>query len=152
MTKEELAISYFKSGYNCAQAVLLAFCEEVGIDKQTATKISSSFGGGMGRLREVCGAVSSMFLVAGYLYGDYDPLDNQAKAKHYALIQSLAQQFKDEAGSIICRELLEVKGAQNPTPEERNSEYYKKRVTCADCVGLAAKIIEKMLKEKKNEN
>ncbi len=148
MTKEELAISYFKSGYNCSQAVLLAFSDELGLDKEFASKISSSFGGGMGRLREVCGAVSAMFMVAGGLYGNYDPLDNTAKANHYALIQDLAQQFKSEAGSIICREIIKAQQNESYIPEERTKEYYAKRVTCAECVGLAAKLTEKLIKEK----
>ena len=148
MSKEELAVSYFKSGYNCAQAVLLSFADELSIDKEFIAKISSSFGGGMGRLREVCGAVSAMFMVAGALYGNYDPLDNVAKAQHYALIQDLAKQFKEVSGSIICREIINAQKIETHVPEQRNEEYYKKRISCVECVGLAAKITEKLIKEK----
>ena len=93
----EKAVNNFKSGYNCAQSVFLAFAEDFGFDKETALKLSSSFGGGMGRLREVCGAVSSMFAIAGLKYGYTSPNDDEAKAKHYELIQALAEKFKSKA-------------------------------------------------------
>ena len=96
----EKAANNFKSGYNCAQAVFLAFAEDFGLDKETALKLSSSFGGGMGRLREVCGAVSSMFAIAGLKHGYTSPNDDEAKAKHYELIQSLAEKFKSKYGTI----------------------------------------------------
>lgn len=104
--KQEQAMNLFKEGYNCAQTVFAAFHKEMDMDFETALKLSSSFGGGMGRLREVCGAVSGMFAVAGMKYGYTDPNDNKAKAEHYKLIQELAVQFKTENHSIICRELL----------------------------------------------
>ena len=96
----------FKNGYNCAQAVLLAFSDELEIDEKTLALISSSFGGGMGRMREVCGAVSGMFMVAGLKYGYSDPSAKQEKAELYALVQNLAAGFKEKNGSIICKELL----------------------------------------------
>ena len=102
----EKAVSYFKSGYNCAQSVFLAFANDFGFEKETALKMSSSFGGGMGRLREVCGTVSSMFAIAGLKYGYSSSDDDVAKAKHYELIQSLAEKFKSKFGTYICRELL----------------------------------------------
>lgn len=98
----------FKNGYNCAQAVLLAFSDELKIDEKTLALISSSFGGGMGRMREVCGAVSGMFMVAGLKYGYSDPSAKQEKAELYALVQKLAAGFKEKNGSIICKELLGV--------------------------------------------
>ena len=104
--KAERARRLFKEGYNCAQAVVGAFAGEMGMDFDTAIKLASSFGGGMGRMREVCGAVSGMFIVAGVLYGYSDPKDKEAKDKHYALIQELAEQFKNSNGSIICKNLL----------------------------------------------
>lgn len=138
----ELAKSYFKEGYNCAQSVFLAFHEECGLNFETALKMSSSFGAGMGRLREVCGAVSGMFMVAGMLYGYTDPKDHKAKTEHYERIQYLAKEFEERNKSIICRELLGLKdGKDGPEPELRTTEYYKKR-PCVDLVGLAADIME----------
>ena len=105
-SKGDLADEYFSQGYNCSQAVLLAFTEECEIDEKMALKISSSFGGGMGRLREVCGAVTGMFMVAGLLYGYSDPKENTSKASHYEKIQSLATMFKEETNSIVCKDLV----------------------------------------------
>lgn len=96
----------FHQGYNCAQSVFCAFCEQTGMDFETALKLSQPFGGGMSRLREVCGAVTGMFMVAGLKYGNTSK-DEADKLKHYDLIQSLAAQFKQENDTIICRELLE---------------------------------------------
>ena len=141
----EKAVENFKSGYNCAQSVFLAFAEEFGFDKETALKLSSSFGGGMGRLREVCGAVSSMFAIAGLKCGYVSNNDDEVKAKHYELIQSLAEKFKAENGSIICRELLGLdEGADSPIPSKRTDEYYKER-PCEYFVKYASEIIEKDL-------
>lgn len=148
----EKAMYLFKQGYNCSQSVVLAFCDKTGLNEETALKMSSSFGGGMGRLREVCGAVTGMFMVAGMLYGYSDPKDNKAKTEHYKLIQELADKFKQENGSIICRELLGLgAGADKPVPELRTQEYYKKR-PCAELVGCAAGIMEEYIKERENEN
>ncbi|WP_297418261.1 C-GCAxxG-C-C family protein [Clostridium sp.] len=142
------AMELFKQGYNCSQSVFGAFCEECGIDFETALKLSSSFGGGMGRLREVCGAVSGMFMVAGMQYGYSDPKDSQSKAEHYKLIQELAEQFKEKNGSIVCKELLGLSNQKDSyIPEKRTSEYYKKR-PCAEIVGDAAQIIEEFIKVK----
>lgn len=134
----------FVEGYNCAQAVALAFSDKTGLDKETTLKIASSFGGGFGRLREVCGAVSGMCMVAGLLYGYDDVSDKNAKMNHYALIQELAGKFSEEAGSIVCRELLGKKGKENPMPEDRTKEYYKTR-PCARMVGLAARIMQEYI-------
>lgn len=139
------AVSNFKEGYNCAQSVFLAFAEECGFDKETALKLSSSFGGGMGRLREVCGAVSSMFAIAGIKKGYISPTDDEAKAKHYELIQHLANEFKKEHDTIICRELLGLpEGADEPTPSKRTEQYYEER-PCELFIQTAARIIEKEL-------
>lgn len=138
----------FKEGYNCSQAVIGAFCEELGMDFETTIRLSSSFGGGMGRLREVCGAVSSMFMIAGLKYGYTDTKDRGAKQKHYELIQELAQRFKDINGSIICRELLGLDIEHDiPVPEERTEKYYKKR-PCVELVRCAAEIIDRVIDEK----
>ena len=143
MTHEEKARAYFLEGYNCSQAVVLAFADEVGLPADVLAKLASSFGGGMGRMREVCGAVSGMFMVAGLLHGYDDPKAGTEKAAHYALIQQLAAEFKQELGchSIICRELLGVEGNSTaPTPAARTAEYYRKR-PCVDLVGAAAKVM-----------
>ena len=121
--KGEQAKAFFLEGYNCTQSVALAFGEETGIEKNTLLKTASSFGGGMGRMREVCGAVSGMFLVAGALYGYDDPKDLQAKKEHYARIQELAARFRARTGSIVCRELLGLEGKdKSPVPRERTGE------------------------------
>lgn len=146
------AASLFKSGYNCAQSVLCAFCEVTGQDYETAVKIGSSLGAGMGRMREVCGAVSGMFIVAGLLYGNTDPNDYVSKSKHYKLIQEIAAKFKEKNGSIICRELLGLtKKTEGYIPEKRTDEYYAKR-PCAEIVYSAAEIIENMIESKKENN
>ena len=138
---------YFTEGYNCAQAVCLAFADLLPIDKKTLVMLSSSFGGGMGRLREVCGAVSGMFIVIGALSGYTDISGKAEKAEHYARIQELANRFKAENGYIVCRELLGLDGkAQSPVPESRTPEYYKKR-PCAEYCECAAEILENYLKE-----
>ena len=132
----------FVNGYNCTQAVFLAFSDLYQMDMATAARLSSSFGGGMGRLREVCGAVSGMFLVAGMLYGYDMPGDLEGKKEHYARIQQLARAYEEENGSIVCRELLRLDRKRDlPVPEERTAEYYKKR-PCADLAGDAAQILE----------
>lgn len=144
LSKKESAMTYFKMGYNCSQAVALAFADEMGVDKAILAKMTSSFGGGMGRLREVCGAVSGMFMVAGAIYGYDNPEVLGEKSEHYKRIQNLAAEFRDKNGSIVCRELLGVEGAQIPVPEKRTGEYYKKR-PCVELVGAAAEIMEKSL-------
>ena len=145
MKYSEKAIENFKKGYNCAQSVFLAFAPEFGFDKETALKLSSSFGAGMGRLREVCGAVSSMFAIAGLKYGYTSPCDDESKTKHYELIQKLAEIFKAEHKTIICRELLGLpEGADSPTPSKRTEEYYQER-PCEFFIRTASEIIEKEL-------
>lgn len=147
MGKREVAKNLFLSGYNCSQSVVGAFAEEIGMDFHEAVRLVSSFGGGMGRLREVCGAVSGMFFVAGALYGYSDPKDFNAKKEHYERIQLLAARYKEQTGSIVCRELLGLEGRdRSPSPSERSPEYYKKR-PCPDMVGLAAEIMERYIEE-----
>lgn len=149
MTHEEKAKALFEEGYNCAQAVTLAFADEMGIDKETAARLASPFGGGLGRMREVCGCVSGMAIVAGELCGYSDPEAKEEKAELYALIQELAGEFKEKNGSMICRELLAgITDDTKPTPEARTESYYKKR-PCADLAASAAGILERKLEEKK---
>lgn len=136
------------AGANCAQAVCGAFAGECGISETQALVISSGFGGGVGRLREVCGAVSGMVLVLDMIYGSGELGDKSVKDGHYARVQSVANAFKAACGSIVCRELLGL-DKKAPTPAEseaRTPEYYKKR-PCADMVALAAEILEKYLAE-----
>ena len=147
MTHPELAKAYFEQGYNCAQAVFLAFSDLTGLDKSTALKLSSSFGGGMGRLREVCGAVSGMFMAAGLLYGTEEGASQEDKAEHYARIRDLAGRFKALHGSYICRELLEgVSTTPGGAPEARTEQYYKKR-PCGQLCHDAAAILDQYIRE-----
>lgn len=126
--KAEKARGYFERGYNCAQAVFTAFAGEVGMDEQTALRLSSSFGGGMGGLREVCGAVSGMFMVMGMLKGYDAPDDPEAKKQHYARLQELAGRMEGQYGTLICRDLLKNNEIEPlPVPSERDAEYYTKR-------------------------
>ena len=141
MTRKEKAIGAFKEGYNCAQSLLIAYEDILTIDLETAKKISSPFGGGMGRLREVCGAVSGMAMVAGMLYPNSEPNDTPNKKATYAAVQDLAEKFRQENGFIVCRELLGLATTKDePTPSERTQEYYKRR-PCAEYVEIAARII-----------
>ena len=146
MNKVELAKSYFKEGYNCCQAVVLAYKDEMGLDERAALAISSSFGGGIGRLREVCGAVSGMCIVAGMLYGYTDPKAKAERADHYKLIQQMAADFTARNGSIICRVLTGIE-KDNHIPTERTAEFYKKR-PCVELVGDAAAILEQIIASK----
>ena len=147
--KDKLAREYFKSGYNCAQSVFLAYAQNYGIDKETALKLSSSFGGGMGRLREVCGAVSAMFMIAGLEFCYTEKNNDIAKARHYELIQNLANEFKKKNKSIICRELLGLEeNVSSPVPSERTEQYYKER-PCENLIGDACIILDKYLSNKK---
>lgn len=150
--KQQDAEELFAGGCNCAQAVLAAFCGECKLDRETAMRIGSSLGGGMGRLREVCGAVSGMFVVAGLLYGESAPGDKAKKDAHYRLIQDLAAEFKAEHGSIICRELLALPEGQSDSPvsEARTGDYYRRR-PCKEIVGYAAMMMEKTMREKADE-
>ena len=150
MDHAQKARELFKQGYNCSQAVVLAFSDLTGLDEKTAAMLSSSFGGGMGRMREVCGAVSGMFMVIGMLYGYDDPKETTGKAAHYARLQALAAKFREENGSIICRELLGLgAGASVPVPEARTETYYKKR-PCADMVESAARMTEAYILEQES--
>lgn len=147
MTRKEQAMANFRDGYNCAQSVVLAFKDKFDMNEEQLTKIASSFGGGMGRLREVCGAVSGMFMIVGATDGYAELKAGDAKAEHYARIQELAHRFEDKNGSIVCRELLGLTLKHDtPTPEARTSEYYKKR-PCEELVGIAAEILEEYFKE-----
>ena len=141
----EKARQLFFEGYNCAQAVVCAFTDITGIDMKTSARLASSFGGGMGRMREVCGSVSGALMVLGIALGYSDPKDPEAKKSHYHLVQDFAARFKEKNGSIVCRELLTgVEVSPGLEPEERTAEYYKKR-PCPDLIADAAGIVDEML-------
>lgn len=140
-TKGEQAFTLFHEGYNCCQAVVGAYCQDYGLDMESAMRLTSSLGAGMGRMRLVCGAVSGMFLVAGWKYGSANPKDAAAKGAQYARIQALAKAFEEENGSIICAELLGISGRSAPTPQARTAQYYQKR-PCAELVRFAADLLE----------
>lgn len=146
MSKETLAGELFKEGYNCAQAVAVAFSEETGLTKEQSAKLVSGFGGGIGRMREVCGAVSGMAFVLSCLEGYSNPKERAGKKELYETIQKLASEFREKEGSVVCRELLKGTGADSsPVPSERTAEYYRTR-GCVGCVECAAAILEKHLK------
>lgn len=145
MTHADKAEQYFRDGYNCAQAVLLAFADVTGLEDDVAARLASSFGGGLGRLREVCGAVSGAAMVLGLARGCSDPADMQAKSRHYHLVQALARDFREQNGSIICRELLGgVPVREGKDPEARTADYYRKR-PCPQLVRQAAQTAEQLL-------
>ena len=145
----ELARDNFLKGYNCAQAVAIAFSEEMGMGEEQLAKLASSFGGGFGKMREVCGAVSGAMLVYGALRGNSDPEDPVAKKEHYANVRAFADRFKAEHETIICRELLKniaLKKENSSEPEPRTEDYYRVR-PCVRFVETAATILEEMLAE-----
>ncbi len=137
----------FESGMNCAQAVFCAFSDLTGIDEAMGMKLASSFGGGMGRMREVCGAVSGMLMALGVLYDTGKVPSQEEKAAHYQHVQELAAKFKEENGSIICRELLNgVQTTAGNAPEQRTQAYYAKR-PCGEYCVAAAEILAKFIEE-----
>lgn len=152
-SRTEQAVALFMEGFNCSQSVFAAYADLFGMDRETALRVSASFGGGIGRMREVCGAANGMFLVAGMLTGSIEGKDQTAKKNNYEVVQRLAAEFKKEnGGSYICRELLGLNkdGSKvalgDTTPEARTEEYYKKR-PCLKTIQGAAAIVERMLLE-----
>jgi len=152
-SRTEQAVALFMEGFNCSQSVFAAYADLLGMDKETALRVSASFGGGVGRMREVCGAASGMFLAAGMLTGSVVGKDQVAKKNNYEVVQRLAEEFKKEnGGTYICRELLGLNkdGKKvlpgDTTPEARTEEYYKKR-PCLKTIQGAAAILERMLLE-----
>ena len=143
----EIAKQLFFKGYNCAQSVFCAFTDVTGYDIDTSARMASSFGAGLGRLRETCGAVSAAALILGIVNGYADPADYEAKKQHYELVREFADKFKEKDKSIICRELL-TEASLNPesggAPEQRSEEYYQKR-PCPNLVYDAALILDEMI-------
>lgn len=140
------AVELFKSGFNCSQSVFVAFAGEFGMDEETALKVSAGLGGGVGRAREVCGAVSGAAMLVGFKYGATDADDAEAKARCYQVVQQIIAEFKENNPSIVCRELLELNEGANtdPKPEARTQQYYQKR-PCVQLVEDAARAVEKVL-------
>lgn len=146
MTHEEIearverAKALFKQGFNCSQSVCAACADLYGMDEQMALRVAASFGGGIGRMRQTCGAACGMFVLAGLENGSATPGDAEGKKQNYTLVQDLAAKFKEENGSLICAELLGIAPKpQQPTPAPRTEEYYKKR-PCVEMVGNAVRI------------
>lgn len=150
MTEKERAMELFIEGYNCSQSVFTAFSHRFGIDEETAKKISAGLGGGVGRQREVCGAVSGAAMVLGSVASAKDGSDSEGKQKNYELVTEFCNRFKEKHGTIICRELLKnAKVINNGTvPDERTAHYYKNR-PCLRLVEDAAEILSQMLEENK---
>lgn len=137
----ERAKGLFRSGYNCCQSVVLAYSDVTGLDERLAATVAAPFGGGMGRLREVCGAVSGMSVIAGFLAPSPSCDDPEAKRRNYALVQEFAEAFRARNGCIVCRRLLGLdREKDEPAPSPRTAEYYRKR-PCVEYVGDAARII-----------
>ena len=142
-----------EGGYNCCQAVVIAYCDLFELDEKTAAALSSGFGGGMGRMREVCGSVSGMVMLSGLLCPADNPSDKAGRTANYALVQEVAGEFRNINGSIICRELLGLDKkptegqVESPVPSDRTAEYYKKR-PCEELVRISARIIGNKIKAK----
>lgn len=148
MTRADRAEALFREGYNCCQSVFGAFTDVTGMDLETSMKYASPFGAGFGKLREVCGAVSGMTMVAGILKGYSEPTDREGKIAVYHLIQDMAAEFEKRHGTIICRELLNLKpGEDLPEPAVRTEEYYQSR-PCIGAVRTAAEIVQEYLIDK----
>ena len=150
MNKEKAAAAkaLFMEGYNCSQAVVGAWAEDIGLDSETAYKIASGFGGGIGRMREVCGAFTGAVMVLGLKFGNTIGNDRAAKGKDYERVQLFAKRFKEELGSdtIICRELLGLSGPSDPDPAKRTKEYYQKR-PCPETVAIASGLLGEFMEQ-----
>ncbi|MBR6769951.1 MAG: C_GCAxxG_C_C family protein [Lachnospiraceae bacterium] len=139
------AVALFEAGHGCAQAVFATYADLFGVDRTLALKLASPLGGGMGRMREVCGAVSAMALLAGLKDGNTDPSDEEGRERIYLLVRQMSDAFRKENGSMICRELLGLQEREEDArPDKRTEEYYAKR-PCSKLVASAAEIIEKNL-------
>ena len=145
MKRKDKARELFQSGYNCAQAVVGAYSDLFGTDSKEAMRAAECFGGGMGRMRLTCGAVSGMFMVASLKYSKGEPKDTETRTKIYETVREMAKRFEDKNGTIVCGELLGLdKAEKSAQPEARTEAYYKKR-PCIGCVEDCAGILEEML-------
>ena len=144
----ERAQAYFKAGYNCAQAVVMAFDDVMQMSPDGLARLAAPFGGGMGRMREVCGTVSGMTFLAGAIKPSTNPSNLEERKENYALVQAFADKFRAENGDIVCRRLLGlepiVERNETAMPSERTVEYYRKR-PCSEYVGCAARIVAEHL-------
>lgn len=146
-SRVEDAVRTFEEGYNCAQSVFATYAELFGMDREAALKLSCPMGAGVGRMREICGAVSSMALLAGLKEGNADPDDEDAKERIYSLVREMSDLFQEENGSVVCRELLGIEGREESArPDKRTPEYYASR-PCGRFIACASKIIEEILLE-----
>ena len=144
-SRVERAQELFRSGYNCAQSVFAAYADLFGMDRETALKISCPMGAGIGRMREVCGTVCAMSMLSGFVYGNTDPEDEEAKKRAYEIVRRMAQEFQEENGTLLCRELLGISGMEeSAAPSVRTPEYYATR-PCLKIIGCAAPILGKHL-------
>lgn len=144
-SRVEQAVSTFEKGFTCAQSVFATYADLFGMDRETALRLASPMGGGIGRMREVCGVVSAMALLAGLKEGNTDPENEEGKERIYLLTRQMAEKFKQKNGTIICRELLGIEGMEESAkPSKRTKEYYSKR-PCSRLVADASEIIEEML-------
>lgn len=149
MTKKDRALELFMEGFNCSQSVFTAFADRFGIDEDTAKRISAGLGGGVGRQREVCGAVSGAVMVLGSISAAVDGDDAEGKKENYELVREFCDLFRERhGGTIICREMLKIMADKKEpaTPDKRNAEYYAKR-PCAKAVYDAAEILEEMIEK-----
>lgn len=152
MTDEERIVKsteLFKEGFNCCQSVVAAFADKYGFTKEQALKMSASFGGGIGRMRETCGAACGMFMLAGLETGSTEGSDREKKSANYAFVQELAAEFKKRNGALRCADLLKLPNDTkiSSQAESRTEQYYKKR-PCSKIVEEAAKIWAENLKQK----
>ena len=160
MTKLEIeervnrAVDNFMAGYGCCQSVVAAFSDLYGLDETLAKKIAAGFGGGVGRLRMMCGAVSGIVMLVGLDCGQTEGSDREGKSACYKVVQDLLAKSKEENGSLICAEILGIQGHEkaqsNYIASERTAEYYKQR-PCAAKVESAARIFAEYLKQKQHE-
>lgn len=146
--RDRMARAFFRDGYNCCQSVLLAFEDVIGLSREEIATLGSGFGGGMGRLREVCGAMSAMTFMAGVLRPAADPGNLDGRTANYALVQKFAERFRAEHGSIVCRDILQIRAdhKEPPVPSVRTAEWYTKR-PCERIIGSAARIIAEEMSE-----
>lgn len=149
MDREQKARDYFRQGYNCCQSVAMAFSDILGLEPEKVAELTSGFGGGMGRMREVCGAVSGMTFCAGAVRPAADPQNREERTANYALVQQMAGEFREAFGSIVCRELLNLRVQEKtePQPSERTPAFYHSR-SCENFVGEAAKIVAQKIENK----
>lgn len=141
------AVELFMSGFGCCQSVVAAFADMYGFTEKQAVLVAAGFGGGVGRMRMMCGAASGLVILAGLNDGQTEGSDREGKAHCYKVVQQLLEDFRQENGSYICAELLGLKGPVKPgnfVPDERNAEYYKAR-PCAAKVESAARVFAKYL-------